>query len=225
MIEGFSFLSCDVRGHLPLEWESELISFCKLHMKRHVIIASDKTSREAKSSERISTYVVSGQPIYDQLPWLIDFYKGRGLQLARQFHHELLQCANGKEFAINIHAAYDVDDDGIPMRYERHVDWAPTGLLYATSHEPGEGGELVVSRNPNAKGGDIEIDCAIIYPKFGQYVFLDARHFPHFVRPLVRISNNQRPFRVVAVMLYCTSPEGSCPESSRRSALDRHLGH
>lgn len=217
--------------YLPDGWQAELIAYTQKNMKLHYIEANDKTSREQDHSIKIPTFVVSGSQILEQLPWLYDFYRGPALKMMQEFYRtEELVCAKNPLYAINLQAAYDVDDKGTPMRYECHVDWAPTALLYATSHPPGTGGELVVANNPEALGTDILEDCVRIYPQSGKLVCIDARKYPHYVEPLKPRSfgsslAKDRPFRVVVVMLYCTTESGSCPESSRPQELDFHLGH
>lgn len=212
-------------------WQTELIAYTQKNMKLHYIEANDETSREQDRSIKIPTLVVSGNQILEQIPWLYDFYRGPALKMMQEFYRtEELVCAKNPLYAINLQAAYDVDNKGTPMRYECHVDWAPTALLYATSHPPGTGGELVVANSPEYFGADILKDCVRIYPQSGKLVCIDARKYPHYVEPLKPKSFGSsvvkdRPFRVVVVMLYCTTESGSCPESSRPQELDFHLGH
>lgn len=227
----FEWDARSVSRYLHAGWQDELIAYTRQNMKLHYIEANDTTSREQDCSIKIPTLVVSGNQILEQLPWLYDFYRGPALKMMQEFYRtEELICAKNPLYAINLQAAYDVDDQGMPMRYECHVDWAPTALLYATSHPPGTGGELVVANNPDAIGDDILDDCVRIYPQAGKLVCIDARKYPHYVEPLKPIGfgsslTKDRPFRVVVVMLYCTNESGSCPESSRSQTLDLHLGH
>jgi 2OG-Fe(II) oxygenase superfamily len=104
------------------------------------------------------------------------------------------------------------------MRYECHVDSNPIeGLLYVTDHPKSSGGELAVATKVNAASvADVEADCSVIYPTYGNLVFFDARRFAHYVRPLV--SDDAR--RVVVAMNYYTP---SCPESNRPKSLSAHL--
>ncbi|MDX2028389.1 MAG: hypothetical protein SFW62_07115 [Alphaproteobacteria bacterium] len=227
--EKFQWSIFDSLPYLPANWQEELIKFTLSNMRLYAISPTNETSRETDLSVKIPTLAVSGGIIKRQLPWLYEFYEGAGLRMMQDFYvAEKLICAQNPLYAVNIQAAYDVDSRGNPMRYERHVDWAPTSLLYATTHPPGTGGELVVANNPSARGDEIAQDCIKIHPHTGQLICIDARKYPHYVEPLKPRDPSfvqERPLRVVVVMLYCTGPEGSCPESSRPSALDRHLGH
>lgn len=228
-VEPFRWMSFDVSSLLPKDWQEAIVNFTRAHMHEHIIQPTSETSRESDPSVKIPTLVVSGSVISDKLPWLYEFYRGPALNMMQQFYSaEKLVCARDPLYAVNLQAAYDVDDTGTPMRYERHVDWAPTGLLYVTSHPKGSGGELVVSNDTTAQGEAIDKDAVRIYPKAGQLICIDAREYPHYVEPLkagVKGSDNERQFRVVVVMLFCTDDNGSCPESSRPAALDEHLGH
>jgi len=90
-----------------------------------------------------------------------------------------------------------------------------TGLLFLTGHP--EGGELVISRDPDAIGVDgLERDCTLFKPEAGQLIFFDGKTYPHYARAL----RSEPDVRVVAVMNFYTR---SCPESTRPSDLNRHL--
>jgi hypothetical protein len=102
------------------------------------------------------------------------------------------------------------------MRFECHVDSNPlTGLLFCTDHEAG--GELIVAHDPSASGiAEIEQNCSAIRPNAGHLVFFDARHHPHYARPLLSESDTW----VLADMNFYTK---SYPESTRPRELNRHL--
>ena len=70
------------------------------------------------------------------------------------------------------------------MRFECHVDSNPlTGLLFCTDHSAG--GELVIAHDPTAADvTSVERDCSVIRPHAGHLIFFDARHHPHYARPL-----------------------------------------
>jgi 2OG-Fe(II) oxygenase superfamily len=62
-------------------------------------------------------------------------------------------------------------------RYERHVDSnAVEGLLYVTTHTPGEGGELVVANDSSASDvALVDANCSTLHPQAGTLVLFDAR--------------------------------------------------
>ena len=102
------------------------------------------------------------------------------------------------------------------MRLDCHVDSNPlTGLLFLTDHQVG--GELVMARNTTASNrAAIERDCLVIRPHAGHLIFFDARHLPHYVRPL----HSESDLRIIAAMNFYTE---SSPESERPRALNQHL--
>lgn len=229
--DDFRYKTHNVETLLPSDWAEHLLRFTIANMRKHTLIAKDRTSRELDRDTRIQTLTVYGDVIRDNIPWLHRFYQNEALEhMQSLFGQEQLFCAQNPLYSINIHAALDTSDDGEPMRYERHVDWAPTALLYATSHPKGTGGELVVSLDKNATGEAIDHNCIRLHPQKGLLVCMDARQHPHYVNPLrsqpaAAESPFGRPFRVVVVMLFCTDDKGSCPENSRPRELDEHLGH
>jgi hypothetical protein len=144
---------------------------------------------------------------------LIDLYQREFRFIAEEIFQTPLKCASDPRIRVNLNV-----QTGNSMRYEAHVDSNPVeGLLYATSHPAGSGGELVVANSPDVRGtAAIDRDCATIYPTEGHLVLFDARQYPHYVRHL-RDANG---IRVVAAMNYYTS---SCTEADRPSDLNRHL--
>jgi hypothetical protein len=157
---------------------------------------------------------VGGLAIRRSLPWLYDLYRGLFLELACSCFGESVMIAKDDRYAINLNI-----QQGIKMRYECHVDSNPVeGLLYVTSHLPGDGGELVVS-NVSAAVGPAEIDqnCTRILPTRGDLIFFDARQHPHYVTALT----SPGACRVAVAMNYYTP---SCTEEDRPTDLNKHLG-
>ena len=74
----------------------------------------------------------------------------------------------------------------------------------------------MATRVPVQEREAVEKDCSVLRPHAGHLIFFDARHHPHYSRPLIAASD----MRVVAVMNFYTE---SCPEDTRPKELNRHL--
>ena len=110
----FTWDSFDVTSYLPINWQEELIQFTRNNMKLHTIHPGNETSRETDSNAGIPTFIVSGNIIKEYLPWLYQFYEGHGLNMMQKSYiTEKFICAHNPLYAINLQAAYDVDDSGI----------------------------------------------------------------------------------------------------------------
>jgi hypothetical protein len=168
-------------------------------------------SREAADVPYITRGRVHADQVRDHLPWLQEFYRGAFLELAGEACDEKVSPASDDRYGAVLNV-----QRGTGMRFECHIDSNPlTGLLFCTDHV--NGGELVFAHDAAAASiADVDRDCSVVRPSAGHLIFFDARHYPHYVRPLVRESD----LRVVAVMNYYTE---SCPESTRPPELNRHL--
>jgi hypothetical protein len=168
-------------------------------------------SREAAEVRHITRGRVHADQVRHRLPWLYHHYRGIFLELAGEACEEKVTPALDERYGVVLNA-----QRGTRMRFECHIDSNPlTGLLFCTEHV--DGGELVFAHDAAAAStADVERDCSVVRPTAGHLIFFDARRYPHYVRPLTEESD----MRVVAVMNYYT---GSCPESARPPALNRHL--
>ncbi|HEX7313623.1 MAG TPA: 2OG-Fe(II) oxygenase [Pyrinomonadaceae bacterium] len=209
----FTWHEFDAETFLPRGWAEQVTSFALEASEMKVLVPTSVTSREASSDIAIPILTIGGVKIKESLRWLFDLYRGTFRDLGQTCVNEPLLIGADERHAIVINA-----QRGTNMRYECHVDTNPlSGLLFVTSHPPGNGGELVVANKPAAVGvEDIGRDCKMIYPDSGKMIFFDAREHPHFVRPL------RDPFgvRVVVVMNFYT-PSG--PESDRPKDLTFHM--
>jgi hypothetical protein len=210
----FWYKEFDLMDQLPDKWQSSIIDLVDREVKSKVLVSSSVTSRELSSDVSIPVMTVGGRTIRKQLPWLFGMYEGLFREIAQTLTHEPIALAQDDRYAVNLNV-----QRGNQMRYECHVDSNPIeGLLYVSTQIPGDGGELVVTSNPEARGVEaISKESVRIYPKAGKLVFFDARAHPHFVAPL-RLPTDTRI--VVAMNYYLPS----CPESSRPPDLNRHLG-
>ncbi len=114
---------------------------------------------------------MDGCAIRQHLPWLDDLYRSDLLALAAAAAGSPLVASNSINSGINLNVL-----DGPGGRYELHTDSNPvTGLLFVTTHQPGDGGQLMFTRNGQERA---------IAPRAGTFITFDARTVPHKVAPL-----------------------------------------
>jgi hypothetical protein len=209
----FHWTSFDVRGLLPADWEHEVREFAAGHRTAKELVPTSVTSRESTTVEKIPVMTVGGLTVKERLPWLYDLYHGLFRTLAQQCTSEPVTTARDDRYGAVLNV-----QEGASMRYECHVDSNPIeGLLYCTTHLPGEGGELVVANSTEAADVDaVEADASVVYPIAGNLILFDARDFAHYVRPL----EDDGAVRIVAAMNFYIP---SSPEEHRPSDLNRHL--
>lgn len=209
----FEYFEFDMNSILPIGWNNDILNVANNYAKYKMLVSNSITSREKYRTIQIEALTVDGVVIKKHLPWLYDLYKSDFYELGKQCVKENLYLARDDLYAINLNI-----QKGTKMRYECHIDSNPLqGVFYATSHDEKDGGELVVSNNPNALGIDeIDLDCKVIYPKKGFLYLFNAYYNPHYVRPL-KSSNG---CRVSCPMNFYTD---SSPESDRPMDLSKHL--
>jgi hypothetical protein len=211
-LPGFTWVTSQVGGLLPPDWREQLVETAMKDSKFKVLTASSVTSREEHPDVEIPSYTVDGRALREAAPWLTDLYHSTFRDLAAQFCGQLVDTARNELYGAVLNMQRG------PMTYECHVDSNPVqGLLYVTTHAPGDGGELVVGRQSDAHStAAVEADCEVIYPVAGHLHFFDGRRWPHYVRPLREAS----AVRVVVAMNFYTEDS---PESARPADLDEHL--
>ena len=206
----FRWTTFDLNGRFPAGWQRDI---------RAVAVGADfrefprtpVLSREAPEVQRISRGRVHADQVRQHLPWLYRAYRGEFLELAGLACAERVAAARDDRYGVVLNV-----QRGTTMRFECHLDSNPlTGLLFCTDHQAG--GELVFAHDATAADVcSVERDCSVIRPRAGHLIFFDARHHPHYARPLAAASD----MRVVAVMNFYTE---SCPESTRPRELNKHL--
>lgn len=213
MLSRFWWITFDVAHLLPEGWRQEALTVAAdadfREFPRTPIL-----TREAEDVTAITRGRVHADQVREGLPWLHILYQGAFLELANEVWSEPVFTAKDTRYSLVLNV-----QQGKDMRFECHIDSNPlTGLLFLTDHE--EGGELVVSRDPDARDlTAIELDCLVIPPQAGRLLFFDARRYPHYVRNLTSESET----RVIAAMNFYTQ---SFPESTRPPELNMHLyGH
>jgi hypothetical protein len=209
---GFRWITFDVAGRLPENWQHD-IDVVAAEADFREFPRTPILSREAEHVAHISRGRVHASQVQTGLPWLYRLYRGGFLELAREACQERAAPALDDRYGVVLNV-----QRGTTMRFECHVDSNPmTGLLFCTDHPAGAGGELVFGNDPAAKDIDaVERDCSVIRPRAGQLIFFDGRRHPHYARPLV----SETDVRIVAVMNFYTR---SFPESTRPPELNRHL--
>jgi len=210
MLSRFWWITFDVADLLPQGWQREALTVAAQADFRE-FPRTPILTREAEDVAAVTRGRVHADQVREGLPWLQSLYQGAFLELANEAWNEPVFTAKDTRYTLVLNV-----QQGRDMRFECHIDSNPlTGLLFLTDHE--EGGELVVSRDLNARDlATIELDCLVIPPHAGHLLFFDARRYPHYVRNLTSESD----IRVIAAMNFYTQ---SFPESTRPPALNRHL--
>lgn len=204
----FTYSKKDATGLLPEGWQ-EAVRAVAADAVFQFFPRTPILSREAPDVEYIERGRVDADAVIQRLPWLYKLYRTECLEQAARAWGEHIDPALDDRYGVVLNV-----QRGEKMRFECHVDSNPvTGLLFLTGHA--EGGELIVSHDPNATGVDgLQRDCTVIKPEAGQIIFFDGKNHPHYARELAGDD-----VRVVAVMNFYTR---SCPESTRPAELNRH---
>ncbi len=210
--EPFVLHSFDVKSVLPVGWEHQVAQIvCDKTIFRSLKPTSVTSREDQTKVSYVKVGTVPSEEIARGLSWLTCLYRGLFFELAKAVSRESVYLAGGTK-AVNLNIQTG------SMRYESHTDSNPIqGMLYFTTHNNGDGGELVVANNPNASSKEeVDADCQVFYPQAGQFVLFDARKFPHYVRPL----QDKNQWRIAAAMNFYTP---SCSEKQRPADLNEHL--
>ena len=167
----YEIIDLEQLGILPNNWNIH-IEEVVLQFGRFVRLdGKSSTSREPENTEGCDCYILSGDVIQKELTWLFNLYTTRLVEFATIVAGQPMKYSDDVESGIVINSLR-----GINARYEWHVDSNPmTGILYATTHEESEGGELVFKINN---------EFIKVTPTAGEFILFDARLIPHCVFPL-----------------------------------------
>lgn len=198
-------------GILPQGWEAELLRTVDAHARPAQLDASDESSLEPAGTV-IEYELLDGAQIAQALPWLDRLYREEFLALASGVWGEQLLTSDDVRNGVNINVLR-----GAGSKYEWHVDTNPlTGLLFATTHEPEDGGMLVFR-------GDH--DDATCLPRAGHLLFFDARRAPHRVTPLrstaLRVSVPMNYFTAEALAGRSLELDDYLYNDTKRTSRDR----
>jgi hypothetical protein len=212
-MEIFRWTTFDVRTLMSKNWEKSIIDAATKLNKQKQISPPHVTSREAPAVKELTIRGVGADALRSELSWLDELYRTTFRNLAQLLTTEPVSVAAGKRHTVVLNVQCYGD-----MRYECHVDTNPIqGMLYVTTHPPGDGGELVVCNNTRATClSDIDSDCTVIYPVSGHLLFFDGRHNAHYIRPMTKPGSLR-----VAVAMNFYIP--SVPETLRPPDLDDYL--
>ena len=179
LIETIPAFATDVSSLLPADWQAQIRQCSNRHSRWQVLDGASVTSREDQFPDATPPRVgvVTGDVIATELTWLDSLYRGKFL--------ELVNTLGDGDFEVcsDIRAGANINATPRGARYEWHVDSNPmTGLLFATSHSPEDGGQLVFRPDPAVRPQeDWELR---ISPRAGTLLVFDAREAAHVVTQL-----------------------------------------
>ena len=210
----FVWHSFDLRSELPSAWQDGIMDFVGRHADNRVITPVSVTSRERSASIALPVHFIGGAAASRRFPWLRDMYYGSFREAVQLVSSERVLPARNVDIGINLNMQCGNDE-----RYECHVDACPlTAILYATDHPIGTGGDLVVANRGDVQGREeVEANATRVHPVAGQLIVFDARHYTHYVAPLMDADG----IRIAIAMSYYTP---SYPEELRPVDLDSHIG-
>lgn len=160
---------------LPENWTSQILEVAEEYSYFVKLDGKSSTSREPEDTKGAEVFVVEGDIIAEKLPWLHKLYQNEFLDFANNNFGGLYDYAENIKSGTNINLL-----KGKNARYEWHVDSNPlTGVLFVTTHNKGDGGELIFK---------LPSETLTVYPKSGTLILFDARQIPHTVLPLQKES-------------------------------------
>ncbi len=177
---------------LPIEFENllteeeirEIIEFTEKNSKHFVNKGKLPGSLESEETAGLDYYVVAGDAIKSDLPWLWHKYADEWMQMVSQSLGINCVPCDVDTISININALYSSGS-----RYEWHVDSDPySGVLFLTDNSKADGGEFVIEVDGIRKK---------IYPQKNKMILFDGVSCPHGVGVL----KTNKP-RITVVMVF-----------------------
>lgn len=198
----FARFRANIHFSVPDYWQEQIVKFTRREAIEVTTDQPSSTTVTTKVHIPLRYRVVTGDVVARGLPWLHHLYHTDFVRLAQVAARRSICPAVDRHSGININLML-----GRGSTYEWHVDSNPlTGLLFGTSHAPGEGGELRFDLD------GLEVS---IHPRAGDLLFFDARSTPHVVMPLEDING----VRVSVPMNYYFVDE----PHERPGDLDAHI--
>ncbi len=153
----------------------QIDALLEVNEKQSQIVVLDGEQPEStleRPDDPLSYGVVDGEVIGAELPWLEELYRSAIPKLAKNELGIELVPSRFRRSGITLNTIL-----GKGNRYELHVDENPvTGLLFATTNTPQDGGALALY-HPTELG-------ILITPIAGDLLLFDGRWSPHEVLPL-----------------------------------------
>jgi hypothetical protein len=207
--DAFPIYRISCTSWLPVGWDQDILECSRVHRELRYLGGESATSRQRQlgNAADFVVGVVQGKVVADELPWLVDFYRGAVLNLANGLSLGDFVCSSDIRSAININSI--APGNG----YEWHVDTNPlTGLLFVTDQPKGSGGELVFRSDPVTRPD--EWWELTVHPRFGDLLLFDAREAAHNVCPVLGASE-----RISAPMNFYFADQ----DAARPDDLDTYL--
>lgn len=177
----FPIYAAEISSLLPSGWQAEIQAVVSLHGFHSKLDGGSVTSRDGvfQAQESSQITVVDGRAAAAGVPWLLDVYRGPILDMANALGLGRYRPSQAIHSAVNINCQRDGE------RYEWHVDSNPlTGLLFASTLDAGQGGQLVFREDPLASGSSEDWELRI-RPRLGVLHLYDARAVAHTVEPVL----------------------------------------
>jgi hypothetical protein len=120
MSDQFKYYEIDIAHLLPPDWKEKVFSIAYNYAEHIKTSSYSLQSREQDTNQELESFVVNGNIIKKELPWLYDFYRNT----CRDIYHEMtgdeIIVATNDLYAINLNIQV-----GKTMRYECHIDSNP----------------------------------------------------------------------------------------------------
>lgn len=196
------FKTRDAGDLLPPGWQEDITTRAPMLAKRVDVDGKGPGSLEEEDTAGLHYWVVTGDVIKVEFPYLWDLYAGEFLNQVNDAVAPLrCKVSQFMTSAININVV-----KGRGARYENHLDSHPfTALLYVTPPDTAGGGALRVE----VDGGKRRH-----WFRAGTFLIFDGSRIPHAVEPLQRDDD----LRISVPMNY---PMEDYQE--RASGLDAHM--
>jgi hypothetical protein len=176
LLEDIPAFATDISELLPMGWQNDIFVASETSSAWQTLEGGSVTSREEffGSAAEAHVGVVTGDIVAETVPWLDGLYRTEILARINSLGLGQYEVSADLRSGINLNTTLK------GARYEWHVDSNPmTALLFITTHEPADGGQLLFRPDPEARPGESwELQVS---PKSGTLLLFDAREAAHVV--------------------------------------------